>query len=109
MRSTKYKSCFTKSRNFTPLHNLNNELLDKIYKKYDIEIPEIYNYVSRTGCAGCPFGSWKGETKIELDLLPDKRREFVIKYFKESYDVLGIDYKNKQLKINFNEVKEDAE
>lgn len=109
LRSNKYKTCLTKSGNFTPLHDLDDELLDKIYKKYNIEIPEIYNYVSRTGCAGCPYGSWKGGTKIELDLLYDKRRKFVVEYFKESYDVLGIDYKNKQLEINFNEVKEDAE
>lgn len=106
-RALVYKTCFTKDGKFTPLHNLNDQLLDKIYKKYNIEIPEIYNYVSRTGCAGCPYGSWKGETKIELDLLPDKRRKFVVEYFKESYDVLGINYKNKQLKLDFNEVKEN--
>lgn len=102
-RSSQYKTCLTKSGEFTPLYDLDDELLDKIYKKYNIEIPKIYDYVSQTGCAGCPYGSWKGKTKIELDLLPDKRREFVVKYFKESYDVLGIDYKNKQLKINFND------
>ena len=38
----------------------------------------------------------KGETKKELDLLSDSKRRFVIEYFKESYDVLGIDYKHKQ-------------
>jgi len=106
-RSAQYKTCLTKDGKFTPLHDLDDELLDKIYKKYNIEIPKIYDYVSRTGCAGCPYGSWKGKTKIELDLLPDKRREFVVKYFKESYDVLGIDYKNKQLKLDFDEVKEN--
>lgn len=104
-RSSKYKTCFTKSYNFTPLHDLDDKLLDKIYKKYNIEIPKIYDYVSRTGCAGCPYGSWKGGTKKELDLLPDKRRAFVVEYFKESYDILGIDYANKQLKIDFNEVE----
>lgn len=98
-RSSQYKTCLTKAGKFTPLHDLDDELLDKIYKKYNIEIPKIYDYVSRTGCAGCPYGSWKGETKIELDLLPDRRREFVVKYFKESYDALGIDYRHKQLDL----------
>lgn len=103
MRKSQYKSCFTKDKKFTPLHDLTDGLLDKIYKKYDIEIPIIYNFISRTGCAGCPYGSWKGETKIELDLLPDNRRKFVIEYFKESYDVLGIDYKHKQEMLELGE------
>lgn len=102
-RSSQYKSCFTKSGKFTPLHDLQYDLLDIIYKKYNIEIPDIYNYISRTGCAGCPYGSWKGETKIELDLLPDYKRQFVIEYFKESYDVLGIDYKHKQERLKLGE------
>lgn len=96
LRKSKYKSCFTKDKKFTPLHDLSDELLEKIYKKFNIEIPKIYDHVSRTGCMGCPYGSWKGETKKELDLLSDSKRRFVIEYFKESYDVLGIDYKHKQ-------------
>ena len=96
MRKSQYKSCFTKDKKFTPLHDLDDELLEKIYKKFNIEIPKIYDHVSRTGCAGCPYGSWKGETKKELDLLSDSKRKFVIEYFKESYDVLDIDYKHKQ-------------
>ncbi|WP_418491579.1 hypothetical protein [Faecalibacillus faecis] len=96
MRKSQYKSCFTKDKKFTPLHDLSDELLEKIYKKFNIEIPKIYDHVSRTGCMGCPYGSWKGETKKELDLLSDSKRRFVIEYFKESYDVLDIDYKHKQ-------------
>lgn len=92
----KYGSpCFTKDKKFTPLHDLSDELLENIYKKYRIEIPEIYNYIDRTGCMGCPYGSYKGYTKKELDLLSEQQRKFAIEYFKESYDVLGIDYKNK--------------
>ena len=53
MRKSQYKSCFTKDKKFTPLHDLSDELLDKIYKKYNIEIPNIYKYITRTGCAGC--------------------------------------------------------
>lgn len=94
-RKHQYKTCFTKDKKFTPLHDLSDELLENIYKKYRIEIPEIYNYIDRTGCMGCPYGSYKGYTKKELDLLSEQQRKFAIEYFKESYDVLGIDYKNK--------------
>ena len=52
---------------------------------------------------GCPYGSYKNECEKELALLNDNQRKYVIKLFKESYDVLGIDYKNKQLKSNFND------
>lgn len=99
MRKSQYKSCFTKDKKFTPIHDLSDELLDAIYKRYSIEIPEIYNHISRTGCARCPYGSWKGETKKELDLLPDNQRKFVVEYFKESYEVLGIDFKHKQERL----------
>ena len=56
---------------------------------------------------GCPYGSFSRNTEKELSLLNDNQRKFVINLFKESYDVLGIDYKNKQLKLDFNEVKEN--
>lgn len=102
-RSLLYKGCFTKDKKFTPLHDLSDELIEKIYQKYNIEVPSIYQFVSRTGCAGCPYGSWKGETKVELDLLPNNQRKLVVEYFKESYDVLGIDYKYKQEKLDLEE------
>lgn len=91
LRSTQYKSCFTKDKKFTPLHDLSDELLNAIYKKYKIELPEIYNYINRTGCMGCPYGSHRGNTQKELALLNDNQRKFVVKLFKESYDVLGIE------------------
>lgn len=93
LRKRQYKSCFTKDGKFTPLHDLSDELLDKIYKKYNIEIPNVYNYVCRTGCMGCPYGSYKHDTEKELKLLNNNQRKFVENYFKESYDVLGIDTK----------------
>ena len=98
-RSSQYKTCFTKDGKFTPLWDLTDSMLDKIYQKFYIEIPNIYNYIGRTGRMGCPYGSWKGDTKIELDLLPANKRWFIINYFKESYDVLGIDYKHQQLNL----------
>lgn len=91
LRKTQYKSCFTKDMKFTPLHDLSDELMDKIIKKYNIEVPEIYNHIKRTGCMGCPYGRYMGDTQKELALLNDRQRKFVIEYFKESYEVLEID------------------
>lgn len=48
LRKRQYQSCFTKNKKFTPLYDLTDELEDKIYKKYNIEIPKVYNYVCRT-------------------------------------------------------------
>lgn len=93
LRKKQYNSCFTKDKKFTPLHDLSDELLDKIYKKYNIEVPKIYEYVCRTGCMGCPYGSYKHDTEKELALINDNQRKFVCEYFKESYDVLDIKYK----------------
>ena len=90
MRKQQYKSCFTKSGKFTPIHDLSDELLDKIYKKYDIEIPKVYEKVCRTGCMGCPYGSYKHDTEKELELITPQQRKFVCELFKESYEVLGI-------------------
>ena len=90
LRKQQYKSCFTKDKKFTPLHDLSDELLDKIYKKYNIEIPKVYNYVCRTGCMGCPYGSYKHDTEKELALINGNQKKFVCEYFKESYEVLGI-------------------
>jgi len=90
MRKAQYKRCFTKDKKFTPLHDLSDELLDKIYERYNIEIPEVYNHICRTGCMGCPYGSYKHDTEKELALLNDNQLKFVSEYFKESYEVLGI-------------------
>ncbi len=91
MRKRQYSSCFTKDGKFTPLWDLSDELLNEIYNQYKIEIPKVYNYVERTGCMGCPYGSYKHDTEKELKLINGKQRDFVCKYFKESYDVLGIE------------------
>ncbi len=91
MRKQQYKSCFSKNGKFTPIHDLSDELLDKIYKYYNIEIPEVYKYVERTGCMGCPYGSYKHDTEKELKLINKNQRKFVCNLFKESYDVLGIE------------------
>lgn len=99
LRKRSYKTCFTKNGKFTPLHDLSDELLNAIYERYQIEVPSVYQYMSRTGCMGCPYGSYKGETEKELELLSPAQQRFVIELFRESYDVLGIDYRNIQQKL----------
>ena len=96
MRKSQYKSCFTKTGTFTPIHDLSDELLEKIIEKNNIEVPDVYNHINRTGCMGCPYGSYKGDTEKELALINENQRKFVCEYFKESYEVLG---------INLNEIK----
>lgn len=90
LRKNKYHSCFTKDKKFTPIHDLSDELLDKIYKQYNIEIPNIYSKIQRTGCMGCPYGSYKHDTEKELELLSEQQKRFVCEYFKESYEILNI-------------------
>ena len=91
LRKRQYRTCFTKDKKFTPIHDLSDELLDRIYRKYNIEIPDVYKYITRTGCMGCPYGSWKHDTEKELKLINKNQLKFVFEYFKESYEVLGIE------------------
>lgn len=90
LRKKQYQSCFTKDKKFTPIYDLSDELLEKIIKKYNIEVPKVYEYINRTGCMGCPYGSYKHETETELKLITEKQKEFVCDLFKESYEILGI-------------------
>lgn len=83
----KMKSCFNKNGSFTPIWDLSDDLLKKIELKYNIEVPEIYNYVNRTGCFGCPYGR---NIEKELNLISDAQKKFVCEYFKESYEVKNI-------------------
>lgn len=93
VRKAQYKSCFTKDHRFTPIYDLSDELMEKIIKKYNIEVPEVYKYINRTGCMGCPYGSRSGNTEKELALISENQKKFVCSYFKESYEVLGINTK----------------
>lgn len=100
-RKAKYNKCLTASGNFTPLYDFSDELMDGLYKEYNIEIPYCYTYLSRTGCGGCPYGR---NTETELAMLPRLQRAQTIKFFKESYDVLGVDYNNIQSLIGYEEL-----
>ncbi len=90
LRKAHYKSCFTNDKKFTPIHDLSDELLEQIIEKYNIEVPEVYKHINRTGCMGCPYG--KKNIEKELKLLLPSQKKFVTEYFKESYDVLGVNY-----------------
>lgn len=90
MRKSKYQTCLNKNGKFTPLWDMTDEIENELYKRYNIEIPKVYNYITRTGCMGCPYGSYSHDTEKELNLISDSQRKFVCEYFKESYEVLGI-------------------
>lgn len=90
LRKSKYTSCFTKDKKFTPIFDLSDDLLYAIYEKYQIEIPKIYEHLRRTGCMGCPYGFRSGDTQKELQMLSGNQLAFVKDYFKESYEVLNI-------------------
>lgn len=91
LRKSRYTSCFTKDRTFTPIFDLSDELLNAIYEKYEIEVPEIYNTLKRTGCMGCPYSIHHSNIQEEFKLLSENQLAFVTDYFKESYEVLGIE------------------
>lgn len=93
-RKAKYTSCMKKNGDFTPIYDFSDKLIETVYKAYDIEIPRVYQYVQRTGCAGCPYGR---NCERELALLPRLQQMNTIKYFKESYDAKGIDYVDLQM------------
>lgn len=97
-RAAKYQTCLKKNGDFTPIYDFTDELIDGIYKAYEIEIPKCYTYVPRTGCAGCPYGR---NVESELALLPELQRKSAVKYFQESYDVKGIEYQNLQMVMEF--------
>ena len=78
LRKQQDKSCFTNNGKFVPIHDLSDELLDKIYEKYNIEIPKIYDKVCRTGCMGCPYGSYKHDTEKELAVLNKNQYNYVL-------------------------------
>jgi len=99
LRKAQYKSCFTKDKKFTPFYDLSDEMANKIDEYFDIEIPKVYEHINRTGCMGCPYGSWKKKTQKELELITPQQRKFVCEYFKESYEVLGINTKEVQMKL----------
>lgn len=99
LRRAQNATCLSKNGKFTPIHDLTDELLEKIIKKYNIEVPNVYNFINRTGCMGCPYGSYKHETEKELKLIKGNQKKYVINLFKESYEALGIKYYEEQYRL----------
>ena len=93
LRKRQYTSCFSKNGKFTPLWDLTEKLENEIYRQFNIKIPKIYEKVERTGCIGCPYGSYKKDTQKELSVIKQenqKQYDFIKDLFEESYKVLGI-------------------
>ena len=87
------KGCFSKKGTFYPIHDLTEELEEKIEKQYDIPVPTIYNVVKQTGCAGCPYGLHnRNSFNYEMNVLPESQRAFTTEYFKESYEFRGYQF-----------------
>lgn len=103
IRNQQYQSCFTKDRIFTPIHDLSDDILEKIIKLYDIEVPEIYKHISRTGCMGCPYGRYSGNLEKELKLMEPARLNYINDLFGESYKVIGIEQDHYQTRIEIEE------
>lgn len=97
-RKAKYNTCLKADGGFNPIYDFSDALMDGIYEAYGLEIPKCYIYLHRTGCAGCPYGR---NIENELSLLPELQRQAAIKYFRESYDVKAVNYKNLQNTLRF--------
>ena len=101
-RKAQYTSCLTATAKFTPLWDWTDAMMELCYKVYDIETPPCYQYLSRTGCAGCPYGR---NTEMELAMLPRVQQKSVINYFRESYDVLGVEHRVIQTLMGYEETE----
>lgn len=99
-RKAQYTSCLTATAKFTPLWDWTDEMMELCYKVYDIETPRCYQYLTRTGCAGCPYGR---NTETELAMLPRLQQKSAIGYFRDTYDVLGIEYRAIQSLMGYEE------
>ena len=85
-KSKEYDFCVRNSKIlFKPIFDVTNSELLEIEKVLGIINPNIYNYLDRTGCVMCGFGSKKGikERINYLRWYEPKRAEFYVKYFRE--------------------------
>lgn len=98
LRKAKYTSCFQKNGKFTPIHDCSEELMNQIYRVYQIELPDIYKYVNQTGCSGCPYGIGLKHTELELSLMTKQKKKYVLSLFEQAYRIRGLNID--QLSIN---------
>lgn len=94
IRKQQYRTCLNAKGMFSPLYDFTDDMIDAIYREMKIEVPEVYKYLERTGCFGCPYGFRSGNTEKELSLLTEAQRKFAYELFRESYEVLGIKKEN---------------
>jgi len=87
LRAFKTEKPNAKNKSFSPIFDLTDEMLVKIEKKYNIEVPEVYDTLTRTGCMGCPYGR---NIEQELSVLTPAQQKFCKSYFKESYNVKNV-------------------
>ena len=96
-RDKKITSCFNKKGQFSPLHDLTEELRNKIEIEYQIPVPKVYKFVNQTGCAGCPYSQHGKDkfytTNLTLSLCHEGQRKFILDYFKESYEFKGYEFR----------------
>jgi 3'-phosphoadenosine 5'-phosphosulfate sulfotransferase (PAPS reductase)/FAD synthetase len=82
--SKDYDFCVRQSKTlFKPIFDVSDEDLTEIEAVLGITNPPIYNYLERTGCVMCGFGTKKQliDKVRYLSKFEPKRAEFFIKYF----------------------------
>jgi predicted nucleic acid-binding Zn-ribbon protein len=101
-----------KNGSFTPIFDLTDDLLKLIELKYNINVPEIYKFLDRTGCMGCPYGR---KIEIELSLINDvqKRVKSLGKLVIEDAKTLVKKYTEQQKNVRnnreFNSISKETE
>ena len=88
VKNKEYDFCVKNSKIlFKPIFDITNSELSEIEKALGIykDNPNIYNYLDRTGCVMCGFGT-KKQIKEKINYLrwyEPNRAKFYVKYFKE--------------------------
>lgn len=91
IRSSAYKSCFDETDvgcdNYRPLFWYKNEDKEDYVQVYGVEYSDCYTKygLTRTGCAGCPFGR---DFEFELDVI----EKYEPKLFKAVNNIFGDSY-----------------
>ncbi len=87
-RKGKYTSCLTAKKHFTPIYDFTDKMCEAVYKVFDIEIPNIYNHIDRTGCIMCPYS--KKNILKEAKLATKSQVKYALDSFGESYKTKGL-------------------
>lgn len=91
-RQGAYQTCLAKNGKFSPIYDFPDIAVNAIYQVYGIDEPELYHYVRRSGCIGCPYINDVKRIEQDLALASPNQRTYIIQLFKESYDVKGVNY-----------------